>query len=84
MTYTFYEDAGHGWLRVPLAELQALGIADSITGYSYKDAQHAYLEEDLDLSTFINAKGVQWQDLDIEKQYDGWSPVRSKASYIAA
>ena len=81
--YTFYEDGAHGWLRVPLAELQALGIADKVTAYSYQDADYAYLEEDLDLKTFIVAKGVQWKDLDITKQYDAWSPIRNKASYTS-
>ena len=30
-TYTFFADPGHAWLRVPHAELHALGIAGQIT-----------------------------------------------------
>jgi len=53
--YTFYEDPGHGWLKVPMAHLIALGIAGVITSCSYRDDTHAYLEEDCDLSTFLAA-----------------------------
>jgi hypothetical protein len=42
----FHEDPGHGWLCVKIAELEALGIADKITGFSYMRKQSAYLEED--------------------------------------
>lgn len=57
--YTFHQDPGHGWLEVPRAELQALGIAHRISGYSYqsRDGATVYLEEDCDLSTFARAKG---------------------------
>lgn len=57
--YRFHSDGGHGWLEVPKAELRALGIAGSITPYSYqsRDGRVAYLEEDCDLSTFARAKG---------------------------
>lgn len=56
--YTFYEDPGHGWLEVPTQELRDLGIADKISGYSYisSDGKRAYLEEDCDLSVFLEAK----------------------------
>jgi len=55
-TYTFFEDGGHGWLQVPKLELIALGIEKEITGYSYMRGAYAYLEEDLDLTTYLNAK----------------------------
>lgn len=29
--YTFHEDAGHGWLEVPAAELVSLGIHEQIS-----------------------------------------------------
>lgn len=57
----------HSWLRVPLSELDALGIRDNITEYSFKDNLYAYLEEDCDLMKFIEAKGKkQGSDYDIE------------------
>ena len=57
MKYHFYQDAGHGWLKVKKSELFKLGIADKITPYSYQYKEWAYLEEDCDLSTFFQAKG---------------------------
>ena len=54
--YTFYEDPGHGWLRVLIAELAELGIQNEITSYSYRDDQYVYLEEDSDLDTFLKKK----------------------------
>ena len=54
--YQFFEDPGHGWLKVTHAELKQLDIATKITGYSYMRGDHAYLEEDCDKWTFIKAK----------------------------
>ena len=53
--YVFHADPGHAWLAVKRKELEALGIADKITPYSYFKGTTAYLEEDLDASTFFNA-----------------------------
>lgn len=55
----FYEDPGHGWLEVPVAELKQLGILGEITPFSYvsRDGKLAYLEEDCDLSTYARARG---------------------------
>ncbi len=65
--YLFIETPGHGWLRVPLSELDALGIRDKITKYSYEDDLYAYLEEDDDLTTFVEAKERKHgSDYDIE------------------
>ena len=52
--YEFITDPGHGWLKVPLADLP-LGF--NPTMYSFKDTNpggFAYLEEDCDAPDFIN------------------------------
>jgi len=54
--YQLFEDPGHAWLQVTKKELTELNIADKITSYSYMDKKYAYLEEDLDLTTFLDAK----------------------------
>ena len=54
--YLCIDTPAHSWLRVPLSELDALGIRDNITEYSYEDDLYAYLEEDCDVTTFIEAK----------------------------
>ena len=55
MKYHFYEDPAHGWLKVKISKLEKLGIAGKITGYSYMRGEYAYLEEDCDLTTFMEA-----------------------------
>lgn len=49
-----YEDPGHGWLKVLRKHIEALGIADKITPYSYQRGEYVYLEEDGDLSLFMD------------------------------
>lgn len=53
--YKYYQDAGHGWLAVKRSELVELGIANKITSYSYQRGKTVYLEEDCDMTTFVNA-----------------------------
>jgi len=56
-TYRFFEDAGHGWLEVPRAELVASTAV--ISRYSYYDnsTDMVYLEEDCDMWDFLGAMG---------------------------
>lgn len=56
MTYRFITDPGHGWLEVPRAELDSLGITHQISEYSYQRQDMAYLEEDCDFAVFHAAK----------------------------
>lgn len=61
LDYYFYSDPGHGWLAVNYDELVELGIQDKISSYSYVKGNTVYLEEDCDMSHFMNAmeaKGV--------------------------
>ena len=56
-------DPSHGWLRVPMHVLEQLNIVDKITAYSYKCAGYAFLEEDFDWETFVqaaNKNGLQY------------------------
>lgn len=87
-TIVFHEDPGHGWLQVPHSLLRSLKIDKKITGYSYRDAYNAYLEEDQDLSTFLNAIGIQagsqankdfWSIC--EQVYKENTPIRNKKHY---
>ena len=67
--YKFYSDPGHGWLAVPMDEINKLGIVNKISRYSYLNNEMAYLEEDCDFEVFFNAYvnkyGVQpeWKSL---------------------
>jgi hypothetical protein len=53
--FSYYSDPGHGWIKVPKGLVVSLSIADKITRYSYMRKGFAYLEEDCDAITFINA-----------------------------
>ncbi|MDO4644041.1 MAG: hypothetical protein Q4A74_09395 [Cardiobacteriaceae bacterium] len=81
MTYTKYNDAGHGWLEVPISELKRLNIADKISGFSYRDGDTAFLEEDDDLSLFWEAKEERGESLEINHIFSNYSPVRAYAGY---
>lgn len=74
--YNFHEDAGHGWLEVPMQYLKDLNILKDITGYSYRsrDRKTAYLEEDLDACTFLDkVYGTDYplQHRHMERVWDG-------------
>jgi hypothetical protein len=68
ITLQVYNDPGHGWVKTPLVLLQQLEIVKEITKYSYikrpdmnSNKGFAYLEEDCDAATLINAmkaKGI--------------------------
>lgn len=56
MTFQFYSDSGHGWLRVDVQSAASVGLDPSdFSPYSYQRAHWLYLEEDCDASLFVNA-----------------------------
>lgn len=84
--YTFHSDPSHGWLQVPMADLHKLGVANCISPYSYINGNMAYLEEDLDAGTFLNAaKAAGWEITGFNEVIEprNESPVRSYFSYPA-
>ncbi len=53
-TFNVYNDPGHGWCKVPLAVIEAIGLTEGhFSGYSYRNGDNLYLEEDCDLGIFI-------------------------------
>lgn len=71
----FYQDPGHGWLEVPVAELKRLGIVGQISRYSYvsRDGKLAYLEEDCDAGVYIRASALKREDVkDIHQNDDSF------------
>ncbi len=86
--YVFFNDAGHAWLRVPIAELVGLSIADQITTCSYINGKYAYLEEDVDAGIFLRARfgpditGKKLREMHaIEDQRTEVSPIRDYEHY---
>jgi len=53
VTYDFYSDPGHGWLRVPIGKILELGLQSKISHCSHIKEGYAYLEEDCDAPLFI-------------------------------
>jgi len=53
--YTKIDDPAHGWLKVPLKEVEDCGA--NISSFSYKDDDYAYLEEDCDMYQFLTSAG---------------------------
>ena len=81
-TITFYTDPGHGWAAVPMAELFTLGIADKISPYSYRKGETAFLEEDCDFSTYMEA--IKGQPYEIKEHHTTTdSPIRNSKSFRA-
>jgi hypothetical protein len=76
--YMFYQDPGHGWVKVFVKELEQLGIADKISSFSYRRKDIAYLEEDCDLEKFLQAKQARGQTVGfIERHTNRQSKIRS-------
>lgn len=82
--YTVISDPGHAWCQVPMAILEELGIKDKITPYSYISwsGKTAYLEEDVDAVTFVEAltsRGIEFKQHLVYAQ--DYSKVRKLPGY---
>ena len=78
-----FADPGHAWARFPKARLVKLGIDKKISSYSYERNGMAFLEEDCDLYTLINAlKGAGYVDIDFDESHTNKSSkIRSYNHY---
>lgn len=79
--YTFYSDAGHGWLKVSARELIDLDLLSAISRYSYMSpsGRWVYLEEDCDLTRYLVAtnRAHEWFALNVKNKHSERSAVRS-------
>ena len=82
MKKVLHSDAGHGWLAVKVSDLKMLGIETNITPFSYVKGKTVYLEEDCDMSKFIEAAKAKGITIEVRSgpQRDR-SPIRSFKSY---
>ena len=82
MQYTYHTDPGHGWVEVPLAEINRLKLTPS--PYSYKKGQLAYLEEDCDASASTAAKRAAGEPFQLVIQHtDDDHPIRNFSRFGA-
>lgn len=81
---SYQQDPGHGWFAVKRAVLDALGILDRISYYSYQRGASVYLEEDCDAALFINAVRARFGRDPIWKatHTDKRSPIRSYSHFM--
>lgn len=79
----FFEDPGHGWLEVSLSLLKQMDINKKISSYSYFKNEFVYLEEDCDMSLFLNKlKELKLSEPEIVRRFSNHdSPVRNYKSY---
>ena len=83
--YTYITDPGHGWLSVPLSDLQKFGIVQDISVCSYMTSTRAYLEEDCDAPKFIKAAGITINNPNIRDTHnDDMAKCRSYMPYDPA
>lgn len=81
-TFKYHNDPGHGWLAVKLDLLDELDLIEKISTYSYIKGKTAYLEEDLDCTTFVREYRKRFGDFQEQSlYYDGRCPVRGYNSY---
>lgn len=84
ITIATYSDPGHGWAKVPRKYLQELMIEEKISGCSYQLGDYVYLEEDCDMSTFMNA--CKANDVTVEMKHSSSnksSKIRNYARFIS-
>ena len=79
----YFQDPGHGWLRVHKKEINKLGLQYQISGYSYESKLYVYLEEDRDMSLYCKAMGItRLSELDYAtKHTNNRSHIRSLPYY---
>ena len=81
--FIFHEDAGHGWLAVKISLLKKLNLMGKITSYSYQKGGTAYLEEDCDMGTFLDAyESEHPAQIKIFRSYHERSPVRNYENFF--
>jgi hypothetical protein len=82
--YTFFDDPGHAWLEVPMADLERLAIDGAISGFSFIHGRMAYLEEDQDAGTFMDAAKANGWIVQFNEVHQDPTPIRDYAHYQAA
>ena len=85
MNLIFYNDPGHGWLAVPKGLLEGLGIAGSISPWSYVGPDGTvYLEEDCDAPKALAAlQSIGVKPAISDRITNGQSFIRSQPGYVA-
>lgn len=82
MQFELYSDPSHGWAKVSIKKLLELGISGHISSHSYVKNGWAFLEEDKDLGTFMEAMKKVGQSITFkEHPSNKTSRIRNYDSY---
>jgi hypothetical protein len=85
LTLPYYQDPGHGWVRVSVGLLHGLKIAEDISPFSYRRNDYAYLEEDCDLSRLLAAAAAAGITIKLKQHHTNkTSKIRGYRPYINA
>jgi hypothetical protein len=77
MELEYITDPGHGWLFVTTGQLEELGMGpDNFSRYSYRQGDVLALEEDCDMSRFLEAYQAKYGETPLIKakhlDQDAW------------
>lgn len=82
LSLNYYQDPGHGWVKIHKSWLSLLQIEDKISRYSYQRKDYVYLEEDCDLSTLYAAADKQGINISLREYHTNkTSKIRSYDNY---
>lgn len=85
LTLNYYQDPGHGWVRVSIGLLHGLKIADQISPFSYRRDDYAYLEEDCDLGLLLAAAKAAGIEIKLRSFHTNkQSKIRGYRPYLSA
>ena len=82
--WRYIQDPGHGWIEVSKMLVDALGISDKVSSYSYSKGELVYLEEDCDAPLFIRTFESKYPSTKItlkELHLNGSSPIRNYKAF---
>jgi hypothetical protein len=79
--YRFLTDLSHGWLEVPIREVQELGIDSMLTNGSKVNQDAVYLEDVHDAQIFIRAQENHGQKLKIIPYHTSQSEINHFRPY---
>lgn len=60
----FFHDPSHGYYQIPKSTLEKLGISKNISNSSKRQGSNVFLEEDRDMSLFVDALKLKGLKLD--------------------
>jgi len=80
-SFSYIQDPGHGWLSVSHEDIIATGVKSLISPYSYMNSTRVFLEEDRDMSIFLDAAKILGWDVELKSSTVDKTSIRGYAVY---